>query len=101
MPVDKALDMMEFRLEADDMLKDRTPLEPDNIIKLPSLYLKCTYFLYQGEYYLQIHGTAMGSPVSPIVCKLYMEYFEQKALSTAEELSDWWRRYVDDTHTQW
>ena len=25
----------------------------------------------------------MGSPVSPIVANLYMEYFEQKALSTA------------------
>ena len=24
----------------------------------------------------------MGSPVSPIVANLYMEYFEQKALST-------------------
>ena len=25
----------------------------------------------------------MGSPVSPIVANLYVEYFEQKALSTA------------------
>ena len=25
----------------------------------------------------------MGSPVSPIVANLYMEYFEQKALTTA------------------
>ena len=25
----------------------------------------------------------MGSPVSPIVANLYMEYLEQKALSTA------------------
>ena len=28
-------------------------------------------------------GAAMGSPVSPIVANLYMEYLEQKALSTA------------------
>ena len=31
----------------------------------------------------QVEGAAMGSPVSPIVANLYMEYLEQKALSTA------------------
>ena len=36
----------------------------------------------------------MGYPVSPIVPNLYMEYFEQKALSTAPRL---WCRYVDDS----
>lgn len=41
----------------------------------------------------------MGSPVSPIVCNLYMEDFEQKALATSDVSPDWWRRYVDDTHT--
>ena len=38
----------------------------------------------------------MGSPVSPIVANLYMEYFEQKALSTAP-YPRLWQRYVDDT----
>ena len=38
----------------------------------------------------------MGSPVSPIIANLYMEYFEQKALSTAPTHRLWcW--YVDDT----
>ena len=50
----------------------------------PSSSLNCTYFLFQGEYYLQIHRVAMGAPVSPIVCNLYMESFEH------------W--YIDDTH---
>ena len=38
----------------------------------------------------------MGSPVSPIVANLYMEYFEQKALSTAPT-PRLWQRYVNDT----
>ena len=39
----------------------------------------------------------MGSPVSPIVANLYMEYLEQKALSTTPTPPRFWCRYVDDT----
>ena len=39
----------------------------------------------------------MGSPVSPIVANLYMEYLEQKALSTAPHPPMFWHRFVDDT----
>ena len=46
-------------------------------------FLSDTYFSFQGQFYVQIKGAAMGSPVSPIVGNLYMEYFELKALSTA------------------
>ena len=73
MPVDKALEVIRERLEEDQTLSDRTPLAQDDIIQLLSLCLKCTYFLFQGEYYLQIHGAAMGSLVSSIVCNLYIE----------------------------
>ena len=45
--------------------------------------LKNTYFSFQDQFYEQVEGAAMGSPVSPIVANLYMEYLEQKALSTA------------------
>ena len=39
----------------------------------------------------------MGSLVSPIVANLYMEYLEQKALSTSPHPSSFWSRFVDDT----
>ena len=40
---------------------------------------------------------AIGSPVSPIVVDLYMEYFEQKVLCTSTQPPRTWLRYVDDT----
>ena len=39
----------------------------------------------------------MGSPVSPIVANLDMEYLEQKALRTAPHTPRFWHRYIDDT----
>ena len=58
-------------------------MEVGDIILLLEFCLKNTYFSFQGQFYEQVEGAAMGSPVSPIVANLYMEYLEQKALSTA------------------
>ena len=65
-----------------------------DIIRLLEFCLKSTYFSFQDQFYEQVEGMAMGSLVSSIVADLYMEYFEQKALSTAPRL--WWK-YEDDT----
>ena len=40
----------------------------------------------------QTDGAAMGSPVSLVVANLYMEMFEEMALSTAQPKPRVWRR---------
>ena len=71
-------------------------LTVNDIFLLLEFCLKNTYFSFQDLFYEQVEGVAMDSPVSPIVASLYMEYFEQKALSTAPN-PRLWCRYVDDT----
>ena len=75
-------------------LKERTVLPVEDITLLLEFCLKNTYFSFQGQFYEQAEGLAIGSPFNPTVANLYMEYFEQKALNTAPTPRFW---YVDDT----
>ena len=67
------------------------------IVTLLEFCLKNTYFLFQGKYYEQVHGTAMGSPISPLIAYLFTEEFEGKALQSALHPPHLWVRFVDDT----
>ena len=80
---DPALNIIKDLLEKDTTLKERTVMEVGDIILLLEFCLKNTYFSFQGQFYEQVEGAAMGSPISPIIAHLYMEYLEEKALSTA------------------
>ena len=43
----------------------------------------------------------MGSPLSPVLANLYMEYFEEMALGSTSLKPSMWLRYVDDTFILW
>ena len=95
-PIDPALKIIKDLLEKDPNLKARTVIGVDDIILLLEFCLKNTYFSFQGQFFEQVKGVAMGSLVSPIVANLYMEHFEQKALSSSPT-PRFWCRFVDDT----
>ena len=66
-------------------------------MKLLKLVLENCVFSFQGNFFKQLHGAAMGSPCSPVVANIYMEYFEDMALGPELPLpTKEWKRYVDD-----
>ena len=66
---------------------------------LLNLCLTSTYFQYNDKHYKQLHGTAMGSPVSVVVAEIVMQDVEESALATCRQTIPLWLRYVDNTFT--
>ena len=60
-----------------------------------------TYFGMGSDIYQQEEGLAMGSPLSPGLANIYMEYFEEMALGSTSQKPSMWLRYVDDTFILW
>ena len=85
----------------DESLKERTNIPSDAICQLTETCLRATYFMFEDQFYEQVDGAEMGSPLSPIVANLYMESFERSALSSARLTPTMWHRYVDDTFVLW
>ena len=82
-PVDPALNIIQGLLKKDTSLDNRTVLQVQNIIQLLGFCLYNSHFFFHGQFYEQVEGAAMGSPISPIVANFYMGSFERIALSTA------------------
>ncbi|XP_071944743.1 uncharacterized protein [Antedon mediterranea] len=97
-PVEEALKVVENRLTTDPTLLDRTKLHVTDIMELLGLIVNKTYFSFNGNIYRQIQGIAMGSPISPILANLYLEWLEHQAINTAPTNIKpvYWKRYVDD-----
>ena len=85
-PINPVLKIIKHRLANDHELHKRTTMSVSHIINLLEFCLNSTSFVYQGQFYQQTEGAAMGSPLSPIVANIFMEKFEEEALATAPHL---------------
>ena len=96
-PLHLALDCTETAINNSTI---ELPLPTDDLMDLLNLCLTSTYFQYNGTHYKQLHGTAMGSPVSiVVVAEIVMQNIEERALATYKRKQPLWLRYVDETFT--
>ncbi|XP_071145419.1 uncharacterized protein [Mytilus edulis] len=81
----------------------RNILEPPTecLVQLLTLVLKCNNFTFNGDLYLQINGTAMGTKMAPSYVNIFMGKLEKQiiAASLSKPLSCF--RFIDDVDMKW
>ena len=92
-PIKQALEVIRKTLEEDKTLSDSTNLDANDVM------MSTTYFEFDGQYYQQVHGAPMGSPVSVVMSDMFMEHLEEEAIHRALPYMRpkiwWW--YIDDS----
>ena len=79
------------------LVQNTVGLQKNEVMSLLKLVLENCVFSFQGNFFEQLHGAAMGSPCSPVVANIYMEYFEDLALGPELPIPiKEWKRYIDD-----
>jgi hypothetical protein len=100
-PFDEALSVVRSRLEEDQELKQRTAHSVDTIMELVTVCINNTYFQYGDPYYKQVRGVAIGSPLSPVICNLFLEELESRAMNSFDPKPSVFLRYVNDIFLLW
>ena len=73
----------------------------ESICDLMRMILTMNNFVFNGEHFVQQHGTAMGTRMAPAFADLFMGNFEEKALGGFQDKPLIWFRYIDDIFMVW
>ena len=82
-------------------LRDLSVPSMADLCHLIRLILTINSVSFNGNYYLQIHGTAMGTRMAPSFSNLFMEKLELKFLLNQNIKPRVWWRFVDDIFAIW
>ena len=82
---------------------NRLPLPLGHLRQMFDFILKYNYFGMDDKFYLQIHGTAMGTTFAPNYSNIFMGDFEYKALQNEPNNLQplIWKRFIDDIFMIW
>ena len=71
------------------------------IIELLEVVLTNSHFEFNGTFYHQMSGTAMGKKLAPSQANLFMTKFEEKYVYTYPLQPILWKRFIDDIFCIW
>ena len=71
------------------------------LVKLLTLVLKCNNFEFNGQHYLQVQGTAMGTKMAPAYANIFMGRLEKQLLMSVTLRPFSWLRFIDDIDMKW
>ena len=78
------------------------PNRPDqHILDLLELSLRNNDFVFNGETFLQIKGTAMGKKYAPSYANIFMAHFEKEAMKKCYLKPSTYNRFLDDIFMVW
>ena len=88
---------------AREHLNKRTTQRPptETICDLINIILQNNNFEFDGQFFLQKHGTAMGTRMAPSYANLFMGSLEATALENAPYKPLVWWRFIDDNFLIW
>lgn len=81
-------------------------LQNEFILQLLAFVLEHNFFLFNGQYFHQLRGTAMGSACAPTYANLLLGWWEATEVFTDERENETspillWTRYIDDVFVLW
>ena len=86
-----------------EVWEQRTHKSPptETLIELLTLVLKSNNFEFNGQNYLQVQGTAMGTKMAPSYANIFMGRLERRLLMSVPLKPYLWLRFIDDVDMQW
>ena len=97
-PIQETIEILQNNLLNTAILN---PQEINELILILRIVLKQNYFTFDGKFFKQGEGLAMGSPLSGLLADIYLNFYENNyLLSNCNSYHDKiisYTRYVDDT----
>ena len=83
--------------------EQRTVQEPPTecLVEMLTLVLKNNNFTFDGNHYLQINGTAMGTKMTPSYANICMGDLKKRLLISPLKQPLSWFRFIDDVDMKW